>query len=127
MIPKYIRFSHDIITKLLLVGCFLPKPFLFPLLIINVITLLSWLLTRRCIFWDLYLYIDPSYNIKNRLIRLKKDNLIASVIHLLSFNVIGLRLGLQKPVFLFTLIYVILNGGVENPVMDNPEKYISKK
>ena len=125
ILDRILDILHHVWVIIIIFGFVFPKNFLPFILTLNILVLTSWLIFRKCIWWDLQMKVNPDFKVEKDISDSFKNNIyIISIIQLLSLNVIGLRLGIQKYIFLITLLYIILNEGIKIVTIDNiKEKY----
>lgn len=116
----------------LLVWCsalIVPGRYLPFAMVVQVTTLMSWLLFHRCILWDFEKWLDPSFNVQTddtaSRIQLNPEMVKKSTDFLIYTNLmlLGYRMGVPELTGLGILLYVIINKKFEHRGNDDMSKY----
>lgn len=107
----------------------LPRVYLPWAMLLQVGTMMSWLMFHRCILWDLEMRMDPTFKVKSDTISsktsLNPETVKKSTDFLIYTNLmlLGYRMGVPEITSLFILLYVIINKKFEHRGNDDLDKY----
>ena len=106
-----------------------PKQYLQWAAVLQVGTMLSWLMFHRCILWDLEKKMDPNFKVQSDTItsktRFNPETVKKSTDFLIYTNLmlLGYRMEAPEVAGLFILLYVIINKKFEHRGNDDMSKY----
>lgn len=122
---------HGIIAVILSLSAYLlnSKKYLNWVYIFIITVMVSWLLFKRCLLWDLQVRYEKKFNIEKDCFCFRfKDRkrfacrCLTSTIVYLNLLLIGYKLNRLLPTLLFLLFYIIKNGYL-SVTDDNLSKY----
>lgn len=125
-----LKVVHWIIAIMIWISSlFVPKRFLPFALFVQIGVMLSWLLTSRCILWDLQKMLDPTFVIKkdtsSEMFGFDRPTWLLithTMIYLNTLN-LGYRMDKLYETILFVIVYMCLNGQYLHKGDDDLSKY----
>jgi len=107
----------------------IPQKYLPWAILIQLGTMMSWLMFHRCILWDLEIRMDPTFKVKSDTTSsktsLNPETVKKSTDFLIYTNLmlLGYRMNVPELTSLFITLYVIINKKFEHRGNDDLDKY----
>lgn len=109
---------------------FVPNKYLSVALFIQLITMISWLVSNRCILWDVQKATDPTFVIKKdttpEMLGIKDRNTWLQITHTMVYlntMYLGFRMNKLHEIMIFLTIYILLNRQYLHRGDDDLSKY----
>lgn len=109
---------------------FVPSPYIRWALYFQLAVMISWILTQRCILWDIQKWIDPTFRVDKDATsdRLGFEDrstwlMVTHTVIYMNTLALGYRSGMLPNVVLFLIVYMILNGQYLHKGDDTLTKY----
>jgi len=124
-----LKVIHWFIIIMLVASSLLPKRFITYAFVFQIGVMLSWLLTGRCVLWDLQKKVDPTIDIKkdttSEMLGIDRYTwlLITHTIIYINTLYLGYRLYKLYETKMFIIAYILLNGQYLHKGDDDLSKY----
>jgi len=124
-----LKVIHWFIIIMLVASSLLPKRFITCAFVFQIGVMLSWLLTGRCVLWDLQKKVDPTIDIKkdttSEMLGIDRYTwlLITHTIIYINTLYLGYRLYKLYETKMFIIAYILLNGQYLHKGDDDLSKY----
>lgn len=125
-----LKVLHWIIAVMIWISAFIvPKKYLPFALFVQMGVMLSWLITNRCILWDIQKKFDPNFNISkdtsSAILGFDRPTWLMITHTMIYVNtlLLGYRMDILNQTLIFVIAYMCINGQYLHKGDDDMSKY----